>query len=501
MKKEIRLEKKYLNIPVVRNGRECEINFLVDGEKIWQFRIPVKTDEDGVYTGGYAQLPVGQWKGHVMTLETADGEFLPDEIRQSNELEKKKEGIYPKLHFAPVSGWLNDPNGLCFYKGEYHLFFQHNMFGVEWNNMSWGHAVSKDLLHWTQQEEALLPDAEGVMYSGSAISNFRGESLCPKEAMILFYTCAGGRSEWSKDRKFTQKAAYSEDGRVFHKLPEIIIPHIIDENRDPKVGWLEEKGIYYMVLFLAEHEFVVFTSEDLRNWKEVQRIEIPESWECPDLIQFSGNGEKERWVFWTADGYYQVGSFDGEQFIKEQETFCLYGNEAAYAAQTFWGTDRKLQIPWLRVRWNDKPYQGVMGIPRELELKELEGKQILAAHLPVEIWEREERIFEGVPGKEKILKLPEEKNFVASVENKDRHSFKMQICSIVVGWDSETRQLTIADEIFELPYVVDLKVVQDGDLLEVSCNGDTICYYKKAETVSGRAVVMSGDVYVEAGVL
>ena len=128
-----------------------------------------------------------------MTVET-DGEWLPKGILQSDELSVKRGEVYPQLHFAPVSGWLNDPNGLCYYKGEYHLFFQHNMFDVEWDNMSWGHAVSKDLLHWTQLNEALLPDGEGTMYSGSAIINFRGEDLCPKDAMVLFYTCAGGQS-------------------------------------------------------------------------------------------------------------------------------------------------------------------------------------------------------------------------------------------------------------------------------------------------------------------
>lgn len=134
------------------------------------------------------------------------------------------------------------------------------------------------------------------MFSGGAVVNFRGESLCPKDAMVLFYTCAGGSSRWSEGKEFTQKAAYSEDGRTVQKLPGVLIPHIARENRDPKVGWLEEKGIYYMVLFLSGHEFAVFTSPDLREWKETQRLEIPESWECPDLIRFSC-GENDRWVF------------------------------------------------------------------------------------------------------------------------------------------------------------------------------------------------------------
>lgn len=499
MKKEFVVTGNYLKVPMIRDGEKCEIRFLVDGEKVWQFRIPVKTDQKGEFTGGYAELPTGNLRGRKMTVET-DGEWLPKGILQSDELSVKRGEVYPQLHFAPVSGWLNDPNGLCYYKGEYHLFFQHNMFDVEWDNMSWGHAVSKDLLHWTQLNEALLPDGEGTMYSGSAIINFRGEDLCPKDAMVLFYTCAGGSSRWSEGKEFTQKAAYSEDGRTVQKLPGVLIPHIARENRDPKVGWLEEKGIYYMVLFLSGHEFAVFTSPDLREWKETQRLEIPESWECPDLIRFSC-GENDRWVFWTADGYYLVGSFDGEKFTPEQEVQRLYGNEVPYAAQTFWGTEKVIQIPWLRVLWDDKPYQGAMGIPRELELTRRDGVWLLEAHLPEELWKQRERIYRDLPGAGQELEIPEGKSVVVTVENPEARSFSLQLGAGSVAWEQEKGQLTIEDETFALPCAEELNVVLDRDLVEVSCNGDTVYFCKKMKAEADRKLVLCGEMTMEVGIL
>lgn len=398
MKKEIRLEKKYLKIPILRGGENQEIGFYIGEEKLYQFSIPVRTGEKGVFTGHYAELPVEELRGKVLTLKSEDGGPLPEGIGQSDVRAARREGLYPLVHFAPESGWMNDPNGLCFYKGAYHLFFQHNMFAEEWNNISWGHAVSRDLLHWEQVEEALLPDGEGPMFSGCAVVNERGEALAPAGALILFYTCAGGRSEWSRGKHFTLKAAWSEDGRRFHKLPEVILPHMVEENRDPKIYWMEETGRYFMVLFLTGHEYAVLVSENLRDWEITQRLEIPESWECPDLIRLPVRGGGEKWVFWTPDGYYLTGSFDGERFTKEQEARCLYGNRMAYAAQTFWGTpNRVLQLPWMRLRREDRPYRGLMGVPRELELVNGEDGCLLSAHLPAELYAQERRLWETGP--------------------------------------------------------------------------------------------------------
>lgn len=501
MKKEFLIEKDYLKIPVIRNGRLTEVAFTVGGEKIWQFCIPVLTEEKGTETGAWAELPVKEWKGKTMVLETEDGAPLPEGIFQSDDRAQREGDCYPGIHFTPVSGWMNDPNGLCFYQGNYHLFFQHNMFDTEWNNMSWGHAVSSDLLHWTQLDEALLPDEDGVMYSGSAAVNVRGESIGPKDAMVLFYTCAGGRSAWSEGKVFTQKAAWSLDGEKFCKQPDILVPHIIEENRDPKVGWHEKSRSYYMTLFLEGHEYAVFSSGNLKDWTMTQKFEVPESWECPDLMRFARGDGSETWVFWTSDGYYLVGEFDGKKFTKTQAAQRLYGNDVAYAAQSFLAGSRTIQIPWLRLRWEDRPYQGAMGIPRELELIRQGTREILAAHLPEELWSRKKEIWSGTPAREKEIAAEQDGAFVISIKKNEDAPFSVSLGNTEVSWDEEKKKLTAAGEEFELEGISDAVIVQDHDILEISCNGDTQCFYFRTDVFRQGKLRLAGNVHMEVGLV
>lgn len=488
MKRQMKLEKKYLRIPVRKGGEDTEISFYADEEKIGQFCIPVGK-EDGE-TDFYGDLPVEQWKGKVLTMETSG--TLPEGVEQSDCLSPKTKGPYPQIHFTPISGWMNDPNGLCFFQGKYHMFFQHNLFDTKWNNMSWGHAVSEDLLHWEQLEEALLPDREGGMFSGSALVNTLGEDLCPENALLLFYTCAGGRYDWSRDHKFVQKAAFSEDGKTFRKIPRVLIPHMVEENRDPKVGWLQEKGVYYMALFLDGHEYAIFQSGNLKEWKETQRLEIPESWECPDLIRVPAEGRDDLWIFWTADGYYLTGTFDGERFEPIQKVACLYGAKGAYAAQSFSNTDRALQMPWLTFHWEDRPYQGAMGIPRELELLKRNGTYLLAAHLPEEWKKQKTTVWTGKNCRGERYTIEPGKCGGITVKNPQNQPLELLLSGIQVTWKPEENRLTVGEETVSLETVYDLQGVLDGDILELTCNEDTLCFYCQGNT-SGEVILSRAE--------
>ena len=227
MKKEWTVNKNYLLLPIATGGDPKIVSFHAEGEKIYEFRIPVAKDAKERYSFHFfAPLPVKRWRNKKITISGELPEAFLSAAAESDSVPELQES-FPAIHFAANTGWINDPNGLVFQDGQYHMYFQYNPFDIKWDNMCWGHAVSEDLLHWTQLETALYPDADGTMYSGSAIWNERGLLGLPENAQILFYTCAGNTSEWSKEKEFVQKIAYSPDGgRTFEKRADTIVPNI-----------------------------------------------------------------------------------------------------------------------------------------------------------------------------------------------------------------------------------------------------------------------------------
>ena len=234
----------------------------------------------------------------------------------------------PALHFTAETGWINDPNGLVYADGVYHLYYQWNPFGTEWGNMHWGHAVSRDLITWEHRPVALMPDEFGTVYSGCGWQDHEGVAGFGKDALLFYYTAAGGSNQWSTDQgnKHTQRLAISTDGGETLQKVGTVIEHIKGENRDPKIFWHAESGAYIMVLYLDGTEFAIFRSADLLHWQESQRFSAERMWECPGLFALPVEdrpGEK-KWVFWSADGYYRIGDFDGYAFHPETEVLTGY---------------------------------------------------------------------------------------------------------------------------------------------------------------------------------
>ena len=210
---------------------------------------------------------------------------------------------------SPPRNWTNDPNGLVFYKGEYHLFFQHNPNGIDWGNMTWGHAVSPDLVHWKQLANAIEPDRLGTIFSGSAVvdwDNTAGFQKGDEKTIVAIYTAAGGTSDQSKGQPFTQCIAYSNDrGRTWTKYDKNpVLKHIVGGNRDPKVVWHAPTRRWIMALFLDGNEFAFFSSPDLKTWTQLQRMTIPNCAECPDFFEMPVDGKPElkKWVWTAANG-------------------------------------------------------------------------------------------------------------------------------------------------------------------------------------------------------
>ena len=315
-------------------------------------------------------------------------------------MERMKECEYkPSLHFTPHYGWMNDPNGLVYHDGIYELYYQHNPKGIDWNCMTWGHARGTDLLHWEDLGDVLKPDENGLAFSGCAIRNEHGCLGLSRNALIFFYTAAGHSSKESTGKPYTLRMAYSEDGGdTLIKRPGArengqVIETLASENRDPKVFWHEETGAYILVLWIEENDFGIWRSEDLENFTMTQRLTLEGGYECPDLFRLPVcNAEKEyRWVFWSADGFYYVGSFDGYEFHPEQERRCAYvkGPDVVlpYAAQTWSGTERVLSVSWLHTKCIGHKTTGMMSIPKEFSLIRKENTDILQQRFPAMVTE------------------------------------------------------------------------------------------------------------------
>jgi len=297
----------------------------------------------------------------------------------------------PQFHFTPAENWMNDPNGLIYFDGEYHLFYQHNPFGTEWGFMHWGHAVSSDLVHWEHLPIAIYPDNDSkdkefaTAFSGSAIideNNLLGLQAGDTKTMLAFYT--------SKDNG--QRIAYSTDkGRSWKKYANNpVIPFDEqDEARDPKVFWHPESQKYILVLWRmpdgerSKQGFSIYASENLTDWNFESHL--AGFFECPDLVKLPVNrrSDDSRWVIFDGNGSYIIGNFDGRQFTPETAKMQGDFGKNFYATQTFNnipGEDgRIIQLAWMRGgEYPGMPFNGQMTFPTELSLKTyLEGIQLI----------------------------------------------------------------------------------------------------------------------------
>lgn len=305
-----------------------------------------------------------------------------DQITLSDESSagEYNEAHRPQFHFTARKNWLNDPNGMVFYEGEYHLFFQHNPVGRDFGHMAWGHAVSPDLLHWRQLDNALLPDSRGPVWSGSAVVDWDNTSSLGtpgKPPLVALYTAAGGKSPESQGRAFTQCLAYSLDrGRTWTKYAgNPVLSHVAGENRDPKVVWYAPARRWIMALYLEGDRFGLFASPDLKAWTRSQILTLPGCDECPDFFEMpvQGHPNEHKWVFTAANGRYQVGTFDGQTFTPESGVLPTDYGANFYAVQTFSdiprADGRRIQIAWMRGgEYPHMPFNQQMSFPCEMTL-------------------------------------------------------------------------------------------------------------------------------------
>ena len=414
--REITIRRPWLHLPVRTGAAPCRMRFVVGGKTVREFDIELAPDRPDFWV--FAD--VAAFAGKKLRIETGRpraGSKALEAIRQADDVPDAK-GLYKEkhrqqFHFSSRRGWNNDSNGLVYYKGEYHLYYQHNPYGWNWGNMHWGHAVSKDLVHWKELPVAIYPHRFGDwVFSGSAAvdwKNTAGFKTGRNDVIVAAYTSTG-RGE---------AIAYSNDrGRTFTDYEGN--PVVKHRGRDPKILWYEPGKHWVMAVFdeKGKSRGIAFhTSADLKTWTLASRING--YFECPEIFPMPLDGKKgkTRWVVYAADGNYAVGDFDGKTFTPGHTGKRRFqrGN-CFYASQTFSdippADGRRIQIAWGRIATPGMPFNQCMLFPVELTLRTTEEgprlfavpvREIETIHARKHAWEDEplepgENLLAGITG-------------------------------------------------------------------------------------------------------
>lgn len=358
--REFKISKQYLNFPIDMQQDRQMVQFVLKNDTLTYNVIRIADAEPDYWVF----KDVSAYKGKTLKLIFAKEVKGLNKIYQSDEFAGQdslyKESKRPQFHFSSRRGWNNDPNGLVYFDGEYHLYYQHNPFEIHWENMTWGHAVSSDLIHWTELNDALYPDHLGTMYSGSAVIDKNNTAGWGKNALVAAYTA-------DKKGVEVQCIAYSTDkGRTFTKYEG---NPVVGPTRDPKVIWYEPNQEWVMSLYeVAGISF--YTSKNLKDWKKESHING--FYECPELFELpiDGNPNHTLWVAYGGSGTYLLGDFNGKVFTPKYGKYrYTYGNH--YAAQTYNNTPdgKRIQIGWGTIEAKGMPFNQMMCFPTELTLR------------------------------------------------------------------------------------------------------------------------------------
>lgn len=389
---------KYLLLPIQEEQDEAQV-LLSTGSKddTW---MDVRLAQNGA--DYYVPFALGNGKtATVKILGLKKDALAINLMRLSDTFDTTNTDYYrPSYHFTPLYGWMNDPNGMVYKDGEYHLYFQYNPYGSKWGNMHWGHAVSRDLIHWEHLDPAIARDPVGHIFSGSSVVDKKNTAGFGKDAIIAIYT------NNSVNHDEVQCIAYSNDnGRTFTKYEgnPVLTPFDgLKDFRDPKVFWYEKDKCWFMIVS-ADKETRFYKSKNLKKWDYVSAFgkglgQQPCQYECPDFFQLPVNGDEKnkKWVmtmninpgcwFGGSATEYFVGDFDGKNFTcpDANDVKWLDWGKDHYATVTFSNTgNRVLAITWMS-NWqyaNLTPFKqnrGANGLPRELKLYEKNGKYYIS---------------------------------------------------------------------------------------------------------------------------
>jgi fructan beta-fructosidase len=421
---QFKTSQRYLLLPVEDTGDELKTELFVGNQFVGSYIIRLAKNKIDYWV----PLDLSEWQGKNVRIDIPglnESAVCLKEIKLSNKFDfDSNEKYRPAYHFTPPYGWMNDPNGMVYYAGEYHLFYQYNPYGTRWQNMSWGHAISTDLVHWEHLPVALSPDSLGAIFSGSCVvdeNNTARFQTGNEKTLLAFFTHSERKGQF-------QSLAYSNDkGRTWTKYENNpILQHTTAKDfRDPKVFWHEPSGKWMMVLAVGQ-VIEIYSSPNAKEWTYESNFGEGYGahegvWECPDLFELKMENGKlkmgKKWVLivninpggpmgGSATQYF-IGDFDGKTFKCEApspvertggEALWLDFGKDHYAMVSWANTPlpcgegsgeglRRLAIAWMS-NWeyaNDVPthyFRSAMTVPRELNLIK-KGNEYIVSNYPV----------------------------------------------------------------------------------------------------------------------
>lgn len=398
----INTNQRYLLLPVEEVMPDVRVSMIVNNKEVNVADVRLAVNR----VDYFVPLDISDYAGKNILLKFKLGSNDPirgklsavccKEMKLSDTFDTgNREKFRPTYHFSPLYGWMNDPNGMVYKDGEYHLFYQHNPYGSKWGNMHWGHAISKDLINWEHRPDAITPDALGTIFSGSAVVDTDNTAGFGAGAIVAIYT-------QNSDRQ-VQSIAYSTDnGRSFTKYENNpVLTSDARDFRDPKVFWHKETQRWIMLLAVGQ-EMQIFSSSNLKDWAFESSFGEGQGahggvWECPDLFELPVDGTNEKkWVllcnlnpggpFGGSATQYFVGTFNGKEFVNESpsKTKWMDWGKDHYATVTWSDApdNRRIAIAWMS-NWqyaNDVPtsqYRSPNSVPRDLSLFTVDGETYL----------------------------------------------------------------------------------------------------------------------------
>ena len=389
----VEVKNKYLLLPVQEREENANVKVLVGGRQMKSFNVKLAVDQ----VDYYVPLDIRSFGSGDLLLDITfhgDRRFtgaMKDficwrEMKQSDAFDtQNREKFRPAYHHTPAYGWMNDPNGMFYKDGVFHLYYQYNPYGSQWENMTWGHSTSRDLIHWEAQPIAIEPDALGDVFSGSCVVDKRNNEV------VAMYTSAG--------KSQVQSIAFSKDnGQTFEKYAgNPVLVSSEEDFRDPKAFWNPEIQKWNLILAVGQ-EMRIYSSADMKEWtyessfgKELGCHDGV--WECPDLMKLQVRGtDKQKWLlicninpggpFGGSATQYFIGDFDGHKFTCEHNDtrWMDYGKDH-YATVTFDNAPdgRHIALAWMS-NWQyanqvpTKQFRSANSLPRDLDLYEFEGQ-------------------------------------------------------------------------------------------------------------------------------